>query len=283
MERVAIMTDIPFSPDDVEKVTRAVDKRAAIDFLNRVSNAVGMIYEPIHVTRMAKAKVAKAELYRRAEYRKQEEDARHQKIMEDISLKAIPDINDDADPASISSDWMANVFDKCRNVSDDDMQSLWARVLAGEANSPGSYSTRTVNFLSDFDKNDADLFTRLCGFGWTIIDFVPVIFDDRNAIYNRYGLDFDTLSHLEDIGLINFNSLSSYARGPRIFETLNVNYYGRTLILNKPVNKPKKIIYGTVRFTKVGAELAPICGSSPVDGFWEYVIQKWKEYSPKEV
>ena len=46
------------------------------------------------------------------------------------------------------------------------MQILWARVLAGEANAPGTYSKRTVNLLSDFDKSDAELFTKLCGFGW---------------------------------------------------------------------------------------------------------------------
>ena len=34
----------------------------------------------------------------------------------------------------MEEDWIANFFDKCRIVSDSEMQSLWARVLAGEAN-----------------------------------------------------------------------------------------------------------------------------------------------------
>jgi hypothetical protein len=38
-----------------------------------------------------------------------------------------------------------------------EMQNLWAQVLAGEANSPGTYSKRTVNFLSSLDKKDAAL------------------------------------------------------------------------------------------------------------------------------
>ena len=64
-------------------------------------------------------------------------------------------------------DWMANFFDKCRIISDEEMQGLWAKVLSGEANAPGSYSKRTVNFLASMDKEDAALFTALCGFAWS--------------------------------------------------------------------------------------------------------------------
>ncbi len=37
----------------------------------------------------------------------------------------------------------------------------WSRLLAGEANEPGSYSGRTVNLPSDFDKADAELSEQL--------------------------------------------------------------------------------------------------------------------------
>ena len=37
---------------------------------------------------------------------------------------------------------------------------------------------------------------------------------------------------------------------------------------------------GLTLFTKVGQELALICGSKPVDGFYEYVKGRWKEYLP---
>ena len=32
--------------------------------------------------------------------------------------------------------------------------------------------------------------------------------------------------------------------------------------------------------TKIGQELAPICGSQPVEGFYEYVKEQWKEHLP---
>ena len=39
---------------------------------------------------------------------------------------------------------------------------------------------------------------------------------------------------------------------------------------------------GKARLTKTGEELAPICGSGPVDGFWEYIQNRWKPYLSEE-
>lgn len=104
------------------------------------------------------------ELHRRAANRFIEEEAQRQKNMEDITTKALPQLNPEANPDSVENDWLVNFFDKSRIVSDDEMQGLWSRVLAGEANIPGTYSKRTVNFLSDLDKAEAELFAKLCGF-----------------------------------------------------------------------------------------------------------------------
>ena len=48
-----------------------------------------------------------------------------------------------------------------------------------------------------------------------------------------------------------------------------------------PKNTGNEIEIGHVLLTKVGQELAPICGSSPVEGFWDYVKEQWKKYLPK--
>lgn len=68
----------------------------------------------------------------------------------------------------MDDDWIVNFFDKCRLVRDEQMQSLWARILAGEANKPGTFSRRTVNFVASMDKIDASAFTHLCSFCWHI-------------------------------------------------------------------------------------------------------------------
>ena len=90
----------------------------------------------------------------------------------------------------MEDDWVTNFFDKSRIVSDEEMQSIWAKVLAGEANAPGSYSKRTVNLLGDLDTRDAELFQSLCRFGWFVGEFTPLVFDPQATIYSDLGIEW---------------------------------------------------------------------------------------------
>ena len=256
----------------------------------KISNAVGVLYEPHQIRRVAKAKADAAlieaqsdieitDLHRRAVYRWIEEEAQQQKIMEDITVKALPQLNESAKPDSMNNDWIVNFFDKCRIVSDSEMQELWSRILAGEANAPGTYSKRTVNFLSDLEKGEADLFTRLCGFGWVIGNFIPLVFDVKANIYNKNGINLVTLNHLDSIGLIQFDGLMDFVK-QNFPHRFSVTYYGRMLTLEMPHGAVNKLNIGKVLLTRTGDELVSICGSKPVDGFWEYVKNQWKLYLP---
>lgn len=264
--------------------------KPADTLIKKVSKAVGGIFAPYQIKRIAKAEaeaaIIKAEteiqitdLHRRAMHRFIEEEAQRQNNIEQITNKALPQLQADSDASDMEDDWVTNFFDKSRIVSDSEMQDLWARVLAGEANAPGTYSKRTVNFLGDLDKADAELFSKLCGFGWMIGNVVPLVFDVQADIYNQNGVDFNTLSHLESIGLIQFNNLSGFSRLklPKRFE---VYYYGAPLLLEMP-NDDDKLEIGKVMLTKTGQELAPICKSRPVSGFSDYVKEKWANHLPK--
>ena len=265
--------------------------KPADTLIKKVANAVGVLYEPRQIRRVAKAKAdaalteAKSEieitdLHRRAARRWIEEEAQRQKNMEDITAKALPQLNENAKPDSIANDWLVNIFDKCRIVSDTEMQELWARILAGEANSPGTYSKRTVNFLSDLDKSEAELFTKLCGFVWVVRGVRElVMLDERAEIYNRHGINFDSLLHLDSISLIQFGPTEITWDGlPKRF---SVAYYNRPLTLEMPRDGDNELVFGTAKLTRIGQELALICGSKPVEGFWEYVTDQWKAYLPK--
>jgi hypothetical protein len=202
--------------------------------------------------------------------------------MEDITAKALPQLKAGSDPNAMEDDWVTNFFDKARIVSDGDMQDLWSRVLAGEANAPGSYTRRTVNFLSDLDKSDAGAFSELCGFCWQVMGPGPLIFDYRDEIYKKEGVTFDSLSHLESIGLIQFTGVSTILE-TEIPKHIAVYYFGKPLFLEMPKDEENVLEIGYVRLTKTGMELAPIAGGKPVDGFWDYVCNQWKRYLPKPV
>ena len=267
--------------------------KSANTLLKKISNAAGVLFEPYQIKRVAKAKAEAArigaqseieitDLHRRAARRWIEEEAQRQKNIEDITAKALPQLDENARPDSIEDDWIVNFFDKSRIVSGSEMQNLWSRVLAGEANSPGTYSKRTVNFLSDLEKNEALLFTELCGFGWLIGNIVPLVFDVKAEIYNKSGINFNALSHLDSIGLVQFHSLTGFNR-LKLPQEIVLHYYGRPLRLNLPKDVDNELEIGKVLLTRIGQELAPICGSKPVTGFWEYVKEKWKGYLTKPV
>ena len=191
-------------------------------------------------------------------------------------------MDENAKPDSIEDDWIVNFFDKSRIVSDNEMQELWSRVLAGEANAPGTYSKRTVNFLSGLDKNDALLFTSFCGFVWICGNFVPLVFDSEAEIYSRKGISFEALSHLDSIGLVQFDNLAGF-KLLKLPKSIVLHYHGRPLHLNLPKDADNELEIGRVMLTRIGQELAPICRSKPVRGFWEYVRDQWKNYLPMPV
>ena len=273
--------------------------KPADTLIKKISKAVGGIFAPFQIKRVAEAEaeatiiraqseaeaskiatqsgIENVELRQRAVHRLIVEETQRQKNMEDITIKALPYLNEDANPDGMDDDFIANLFDKCRIVSDDQMQSLWSRILAGEANTPGTYSKRTVNFVSELDKKDADLFTKLCGFSWNIGYIVPLVFDWDGEIYNRNGINFDTLRHLESIGLIQWVTTGHFTED-KLPKEVNTCYYDKLLLLEISSSLYDHLELGKILLTKIGLELAPICGSKPVDGFYEYVKNRWQRY-----
>ena len=82
----------------------------------------------------------------------------------------------------VNPDWAARFFDCVKDVSDDEIKIIWAKILAGEIKSPGSYSKSTLNALWNLDAEDASAFVRLCGF--VVDNFIPALaFDSSFAEY----------------------------------------------------------------------------------------------------
>jgi hypothetical protein len=135
-------------------------------FIEKLSNAVGLLYEPSHIRQKARAEayaekiraaasIEVSEIQQRGLRRLVLEEGRRQENMERIAEAATGQLGDNAKPEGMDDDWIANFFDKCRNVSDREMPSLWSRLLAGEATRPGSFSKRTIELVSVLDKEDA--------------------------------------------------------------------------------------------------------------------------------
>ncbi|MDE0554126.1 MAG: DUF2806 domain-containing protein, partial [Candidatus Poribacteria bacterium] len=69
---------------------------------------------------------------------------------------------DNESEKTIDNDWF-NIFEKeASQKSTEEMQRRFARVLAGEIEKPGSYSTKAVKTLGELDQDIAALFKNIC-------------------------------------------------------------------------------------------------------------------------
>jgi uncharacterized repeat protein (TIGR03899 family) len=57
-------------------------------------------------------------------------------------------------------DWISRFFAGAQDVSTEAMQSVWARILAGEIKRPGTYSLRTLDCLRNLSKVEAEAFVK---------------------------------------------------------------------------------------------------------------------------
>lgn len=274
-----------------------------VRLIEKISDATGVLYEPTRITRradaeakaaimQAKADVEISDIQRRAAQRFVNEQILYQANMEAIIGKASSRITDDASPEDIGNDWLLDFFDKCRTVSDDEMQEIWAQLLADEAKSPGSKSRKAVNILSDLEPSDARLFRSLCNFRLSEVRTFPftfegapppprsrfntapnpprlVILEPQSEFYSSKGADFETLFHLESLGLLKVEP-QGYQVGPG---KVTLAHSRGFLILTAGSPIP----LGRAYLTTAGAQLTELCVPLETpDGFPEYLIDFWR-------
>ncbi|MGD0709198.1 MAG: DUF2806 domain-containing protein [Anaerolineaceae bacterium] len=263
--------------------------KVAINLIDKCSDAIGGIAKPAQIRRVARAEADAAKiktlsniendkLIKRAQDRLLLEEANKQKNIEEIIKKATPQLQQNAQPQNMDNDWITHFFEKGKLISDDEMQLLWSRVLAGEANSPGTYSKRTVNFLETINRNEAALFQTLCCYSWSLGENnVPLMYDHNAEIYKKNGITFGTLKHFEEIGLLSF---SDFAFNGFVLQNFPKNivcsYFEEMINIEFPNEKDNHLEVGHVKLSQIGQELAPICDIKPIPGFFDYVLNRWK-------
>ncbi|MFN3514619.1 MAG: DUF2806 domain-containing protein [Phenylobacterium sp.] len=93
------------------------------------------------------------------------------------------------------ADWM-NIFERyAEDASSERMQTLWGRVLAGEARKTGTFSLRSLRFLSEVDQETAQCFEEFAQRVFS--DFAPKKRGGRIE-----GHEFYVLNRLEVAGLL---------------------------------------------------------------------------------
>ena len=199
-------------------------------------------------------------------------------------------------------DWTSRFFNDIQDVSNEETQQIYAKILAGEVERPGQTSVKTLSILRDLDQSTASLFRTLCSV--TIcLDPRQEWMSDARVVWltedigwnglSEYGLSFRRLTILNEHGLI----ISSY--------TTTCNYDASVgFELPPPDNRCFRIPFGFqnyswaleptegplpahqdslepvhvagVALTKAGRELYQVVDQEPMDQYFQE-LQKYFE------
>ncbi|MBA6421117.1 DUF2806 domain-containing protein [Pseudomonas sp. 5Ae-yellow] len=272
---------------DLEGMSQPLTKLVEV-----VADGVGGLYAPFGTVRAAKAD-AKAMIIRtqaeneaaslrdRAKGRLEYRESIRQENIESISVKAAGELPTEVSDKPVDKDWILQYLNRAQDVSDSDMQLIWARILAGEVASPGSYSKRTLQSLETLDKEEAIAFTKLCSLahkeeqGWNLL------FDD-DYIRSCAAEALNSNSYIDHFITIGLIGSEKYSPGNSDISGTKLSYFGEHFELVGPKvkqtpNLKLELLQLPVSFrvfTQIGQQLSQISGAEPNPDF----MHGWSEY-----
>jgi len=218
------------------------------------------------------------DLHRRSQLRIAYENMLQQLNRDSAVVHAAAELLDEPDVSDkpVDPDWATRYFRTAQDISSEEMQLIFGKILAGEIKQPGSFSARTVDFLATLTNEEALSFRKLCAFLWVLPSGQAdiILFGTDPEGYSVDVLGYSDLQHLHDIGLIEFSpALGGYTYGA---QTLVLSYNGEKVeIESKEAGDYPVIEAGVVVLTKIGRELSSVCQPEFNPCVMEYALNHW--------
>lgn len=167
----------------------------------------------------------------------------------------------------VDDDWLQRWEHYAGQVSADELQELWGRVLAGEIKEPGTKSLRLLEFLKVVSKEDAQLIELLGPFV-----FNNLIAKDQSEYLSEKGLDFGNLLRLQELGIVSsVDSIGIQVEYASTDSTkfLRVFRFGEKAIFIEHEDVKKRLAVPAYGITSLGKQALSL-GS--FDSDYEYLI-----------
>lgn len=124
---------------------------------------------------------------------------------------------DSVDSEPVDEDWINQFFETCKNVSNETMQKIWAKILAGEIKKPRSFSLRTLQLLRSMSQKDAECFLKLSKFTILDEDTFAFVVDPAMKLNKNYEHNVsDPISYSEYLSLLELGLISSNTSSPTV-------------------------------------------------------------------
>ncbi|CCK81254.1 DUF2806 domain-containing protein [Desulfobacula toluolica] len=168
-------------------------------------------------------------------------------------------------------DWITRFFNCAQDISSDEMQELWGRILSGEIKKPGSYSLRTLEFIKNLTKKEAHTFEQVAklaiqipGDTWVVIVHNKTWLKDNRQIFPMHQF------LLGELGVMYPSDLSFNA-----FEdskTTEIALFSDAhLLLLKRGEIKTKVQIPIWKFTGIGKELLSLTQKPLDEQYFNYI------------
>jgi len=206
-----------------------------------------------------------ATLHESAQRRAEFQNLKAQLNLESIATFAAEDLKDEG-PVSeepVDEDWSTRFFKYAEDISNEEMQTLWGKILAGEIKRPKSFSLRTLELLRNLSKEEADLFTKAANLAVSRNNEAFLYKGKEGDTLEKYALNFNSIAHLIEIGLVHPGDLVTY-NFKQVDRISNTYFTCGNIILfvNREANSPVSSI-DINTFTKSGIELLSLITQQP--------------------
>lgn len=170
-------------------------------------------------------------------------------------------------------DWYMRFYDIVGNISDEEMQAIWARILAGEIHRKGTYSLQLLDILKNFTQKQAELYNRVCSHCFISGDNVYIPND--NEYLQFANITYQDILDLDALGLINssgttFLSVKVQPDRPALFGN---DMLRMVIEYNGQGNATQEFSFLQFPFTSAGRELITLIGKHGSEKDFLYFVK----------
>lgn len=206
-------------------------------------------------------KLEDAPLEQRAAERVAYQEQRRQQSIESVTGTAALELM--ADPTipeeRPDEDWTTRFFSYAQDISSEEMQQLWGRILAGEVRKPGTYSLRTLDLVRNLAKEEAEVFAKVAKLAYEVGKGAWVVFhhDEKWLNTNRDISQFNDINLLVELGLLDVLNQASYTVFSEGRDSALLTLNGRCIVLERGTiaGELQMRVWG---LTRIGIDLLPL-------------------------
>lgn len=210
---------------------------------------------------------------RRIEFKEQ----KRQQNIESITQKAAEDLESEKNVSDepVSEDWTSRFFNYAEDISNEEMQGIWGRILAGEIKKPKSYSLRALDILRNLSTEEAEIFIKFGSLGIRSGGSTFLLnFKNEKLLEKEYQLNFSERLLLEELGLLAANDLRYTIQKTDNTSSQIVFLIGSTIVIHQKLDKKPEQQLEVLVFTKIGQELLQLVNISPKKEYLQLLATK---------